>query len=69
MENKNLLKKLQQASEIISKNRTPKATYINLSYNFIKQQADESDVSFDKMVEIIKSELSGEMLTITRIFR
>lgn len=58
MKNKNLIQKLQEASEIILKNRTPKASYISISENFIKQQADERGVSFDEMVEIMKNELN-----------
>ena len=58
MEQKKLLGQLIRASNEISKNRKPSANYIHLSEEFIQQQADEREISFDDMVEIIKKELN-----------
>lgn len=57
MEQKKLVGQLIKVSNEISKNRKPSANYIQLSEEFIKQQADEREISFDEMVEIIKKEL------------
>jgi len=58
MEQKKLIEQLIKASNEISKNRKPKANYINLNEEFIQQQADEREISFDDMVEIIKKQLN-----------
>lgn len=57
MEQKKLAGQLIKVSNEISKNRKPSANYIQLSEEFIKQQADEREISFDEMVGIIKKEL------------
>lgn len=57
MEQKKLVGQLIKVSNEISKNRKPSANYIQLSEEFIKQQADERGISFDEMVGIIKKEL------------
>ena len=57
MEQKNLVEKLIKASKEISKNKNPSASYIELSEEFIQQQADEREISFDDMVKIIAEEL------------
>ena len=54
-EQKMLLSKLIKASQEID--RTPKASYIHLSSEFIQNKADENGVTFDEMVEIIEDEL------------
>jgi|SanBayMetagenome_1026888.scaffolds.fasta_scaffold536668_1 predicted ATPase len=58
MEQKKLVEQLIKASNEISKNRKSSAIYIHLSEEFIQQQADEREISFDDMVEIIKKELN-----------
>ena len=58
MDQKKLVEKLIKASNEISKNRKPSANYIHLSEEFIQQQADEREISFDDMVEIIKNKLN-----------
>jgi len=57
MEQKKLIEKLIKASNEISKNGKPSASYIQLSDEFIQKKADEQKISFDDMVEIIKKEL------------
>jgi len=57
MEQKKLVGKLLTASNEISKNRKGNANYIELSEEFIQQQADEREISFDDMVKIIAEEL------------
>ncbi len=52
-----LVEKLIKAANEINKKRKPTANYIHLSEEFIQQQADEPNISFDDMVEIIKKEL------------
>ncbi len=52
-----LVEKLIKAANEIHKKRKPTANYIHLSEEFIQQQADELNISFDDMVEIIKKEL------------
>ena len=53
--NEELVSKLLKASQEID--RTPKANYIHLSEEFIQKEADEKNISFDEMVNIIKNEL------------
>ena len=60
MEQKKLVGKLLTASNEISKNRKGNANYIELSEEFIQQQADEREISFDDMVKIITEELKPE---------
>lgn len=55
MKQKKLVEQLIKVSNKISKNRKPSANYIHLSEEFIQQQADEREISFDDMVEIIKN--------------
>ena len=57
MEQKKLVEQLIKASNKISKNRKPSANYIHLSEEYIQEQANERNISFDNMVEIIKKEL------------
>lgn len=47
MEQKKLVEQLIKASNEISKNKNPSANYIHLSEEFIQQQADEREISFD----------------------
>ena len=54
-EQKTILSKLLKASQEID--RTPKASYIDLSEEFIQKQADEKGITFDEMIEIIENEL------------
>lgn len=58
MERKKLVEQLIKASNEIFKNRKPGVSYIHLSEEFIQQQADEREISFDDMVEIIEKELN-----------
>ena len=58
MNQKRLSEKLIKIANTISKNRKPKANYIQLSEEFIQSQADIFGVSFNEMVTIIKNELS-----------
>ena len=57
MEQKKLVRKLIKVANEISKNRKSSANYIDLSEEYIQQQADERKISFADMVEIIKKEL------------
>jgi len=57
MEQKKLVERLIKTSNEIYKNRKQSANYIHLSEEYIQQQADEREISFDDMVEIIKKEL------------
>lgn len=59
MEQKKLVGQLIKAANEISKNRKPRANYIHLSEEFIQQQADEREILFDDMVEIVKKELNS----------
>lgn len=55
---KSLVSKLQEASKLIEgSNRQGKASYIQLSEDYIKKLAQEQNVSFDDMVKIIEEEL------------
>lgn len=60
MEQKNLVEKLIKASNEIYKNRKPSANYIGLGKDFIQQQADEREISFDDMVKIIIEKLKPQ---------
>lgn len=54
-----LVEKLIIASTEIEKSRRDgKAQYITLSESYIKQIADENNLSFDDMVKIIEDELN-----------
>jgi len=53
---KELLTKLLKASQKID--RTPKASYIHLSSEFIQSKADENGVTFDEMVKLIEEDLN-----------
>ena len=55
---KELLTKLLKASQEID--RTPKASYIHLSSEFIQNKADEEGVTFDEMVKLIEEDLNPE---------
>jgi hypothetical protein len=57
MGDKNLIGKLIKASNKISKNRKPSANYIHLNEVYIQQLADEREITFDEMVEIMKTEV------------
>ena len=54
-----LVEKLMVASGEIEKfEKDGKAQYITLSESYIKQKADENNLSFDEMVKKIENELS-----------
>lgn len=53
---KELISKLIESSTFIRE--TSMANYIQFTEKFIQEQAEESNVSFDDMVKIIKKELS-----------
>jgi hypothetical protein len=53
--NKELLTKLLSAAQELVV--TPKADYIHLSEEFIQKKADEENVSFEEMVNIIENYL------------
>jgi len=57
-EEKELLTKLLKASKEIDRTSKPNnANYIHLSTEYIQSRADENDITFDEMVEIIEKEL------------
>lgn len=53
-----LAKKLLAISNNIHKMGKPKANYIHLTNEYIQAEADERNISFEEMVEIIEKELS-----------
>jgi hypothetical protein len=53
-----LVKKLVYISNNIHKMGKPKANYIHLTNEYIQAEADERNISFEEMVEIIEKELS-----------
>lgn len=56
-DNRRLVENLNKIANEIYKTRLSKANYIVLSEEYIQKRADDNDVSFNKMVEIIKNEL------------
>jgi hypothetical protein len=58
MDQKDLISKLIEASEIVSKGRIGKASYIHLTHNYIEKMAQEKGVGFEEMCIIIQEELN-----------
>ena len=58
MNNIKLASKILAASKIIEESkRHGKADYIVLNYTYIQKLADNRNISFDEMVECLKSEI------------
>lgn len=58
MKNRKLVTKLVAASKIIEEsNRCGKADHMVLSHTYIQKLADEENISFDEMVDILKNKL------------
>jgi hypothetical protein len=58
MEQKKIITNLINAANEINEKRKPKANYIQLSTEYIQQLADEQNISFDSMIEIINNKLN-----------
>lgn len=58
MENRKLVTKLVAASKIIEESkRRGKVDYIVLSHTYIQKLADEENISFEEMVDMLKNKL------------